>query len=152
MGSLILWWTLIVQMLSFFCVRKIMFLTDLLDSVILPYTQDWLGFWVSDCLANVQSLFFLLKKKINLLSSSSSSETDILTIQWSSGAGPLCCSDPPILDPHSGAGHVEKLGGLPTYVIGSPYSKHAAVLISDVYGNFIIILFLFKLYMILGSY
>ncbi|XP_062075433.1 endo-1,3;1,4-beta-D-glucanase-like [Humulus lupulus] len=72
MGSLILWWTLIVQMLSFFC--------------------------------------------------------------WSSGAGPLCCSDPPILDPHSGAGHVEKLGGLPTYVIGSPYSKHAAVLISDVYG------------------
>ncbi|XP_062080390.1 endo-1,3;1,4-beta-D-glucanase-like [Humulus lupulus] len=91
-----------------------------------------------NCLANVQSLFFLLKKKINLLSSSSSSETDILTIQWSSGAGPLCCSDPPILDPHSGAGHVEKL--LPTYVIGSPYSKHAAVLISDVYGNFIIIL------------
>ncbi|KAM6566098.1 endo-1,3;1,4-beta-D-glucanase [Cannabis sativa] len=58
----------------------------------------------------------------------------VSTFCWSNGAGHLCCSDPPILDPHSGAGHVEKLGGLPSYVIGSPYSKHAAVLISDVYG------------------
>ncbi|KAF3457222.1 hypothetical protein FNV43_RR01879 [Rhamnella rubrinervis] len=49
-------------------------------------------------------------------------------------SGPQCCSNPPVLDPNGGAGHVEKLGGLNTYISGSPSSKLAIVLISDIYG------------------
>ncbi|KAH9682990.1 DLH domain-containing protein [Citrus sinensis] len=49
-------------------------------------------------------------------------------------SGPQCCANPPTLNPNSGAGHVEKLGGLNTYVTGSPDSKLAALLISDVFG------------------
>ncbi|KAH9765344.1 DLH domain-containing protein [Citrus sinensis] len=49
-------------------------------------------------------------------------------------SGPQCCANPPTLNPNSGAGHVEKLGGLNTYVTGSPDSKVAALLISDVFG------------------
>uniref|UniRef100_A0A2N9HC54 Dienelactone hydrolase domain-containing protein n=1 Tax=Fagus sylvatica TaxID=28930 RepID=A0A2N9HC54_FAGSY len=49
-------------------------------------------------------------------------------------SGPQCCSNPPTLNPNSGAGHVEQLGGLSTYVSGSPNSKLAILLISDVYG------------------
>ncbi|KAL5541698.1 hypothetical protein UlMin_009408 [Ulmus minor] len=48
--------------------------------------------------------------------------------------GPQCCSHPPTLNPTSGAGHVQKLGGLNAYVSGSSDSKHAILLISDVYG------------------
>lgn len=50
-------------------------------------------------------------------------------------SGPQCCSNPPVLDPHGGAGHVEKLGGLNTYISGSPSSKLAIVLISDIFGT-----------------
>ena len=50
-------------------------------------------------------------------------------------SGPQCCSNPPTLNPNSGAGHVEQLGGLSTYVSGSPNSKLAILLISDVYGT-----------------
>ena len=50
-------------------------------------------------------------------------------------SGPQCCANPPTLNPNSGAGHVEKLGGLDTYVTGSPDSKLAAVLISDIFGT-----------------
>ncbi|RHN64131.1 putative alpha/Beta hydrolase [Medicago truncatula] len=32
-------------------------------------------------------------------------------------SGPECCSNAPILNPNSGVGHVEKLGGLDTYVM-----------------------------------
>ncbi|KAF3457219.1 hypothetical protein FNV43_RR01876 [Rhamnella rubrinervis] len=47
-------------------------------------------------------------------------------------SGPQCCSNPPVLNPNGGAGHVEKLGGLNTYITGSPSSKLAIVLISDI--------------------
>ncbi|KAK7846293.1 endo-1 [Quercus suber] len=49
-------------------------------------------------------------------------------------AGHQCCSNPPTLDPSAGAGHVERLCGLSTYVTGSPNAKHAIILISDVFG------------------
>ncbi|KAJ4722351.1 endo-1,31,4-beta-D-glucanase-like [Melia azedarach] len=49
-------------------------------------------------------------------------------------SGPQCCANPPTLNPSSGAGHVEKLGGLNTYVTGSSDSKLAVLLVSDVYG------------------
>ncbi|KAJ0034022.1 hypothetical protein Pint_24936 [Pistacia integerrima] len=49
-------------------------------------------------------------------------------------AGPQCCANPPNLNPASGVGHVEKLGGLSTYVTGSTHSKLGVILISDVYG------------------
>ena len=49
-------------------------------------------------------------------------------------SGPQCCSNPPTLNPNSGSGHVEKLGGLQTYVSGSPDSKRAVLLVSDVFG------------------
>ncbi|CAN1807356.1 unnamed protein product [Linum perenne] len=49
-------------------------------------------------------------------------------------SGPQCCDNPPTLNPSSGSGHLEKLGGLDSYVTGSPDSKSAVILISDVYG------------------
>ncbi|EXB95848.1 hypothetical protein L484_010047 [Morus notabilis] len=49
-------------------------------------------------------------------------------------SGPECCSNPPTLNPSSGAGHVQKLGGLDSYVTGTPSSKLAVLLVSDVYG------------------
>ncbi|XP_021904998.1 endo-1,3;1,4-beta-D-glucanase-like [Carica papaya] len=49
-------------------------------------------------------------------------------------AGPQCYANPPILDPNSGTGHVDKLGGLDTYLVGSPASSRAIVFVSDVYG------------------
>lgn len=42
--------------------------------------------------------------------------------------------NPPTLNPSSGAGHLEQLGGLNTYVTGSPHSKLAVLFITDVYG------------------
>ncbi|KAK5840987.1 endo-1,3;1,4-beta-D-glucanase-like [Gossypium arboreum] len=47
---------------------------------------------------------------------------------------PHCGSNPPILDPESGVGHVEKLADFNSYVSGSPECKHAVLLASDVYG------------------
>ncbi|KAF7837221.1 endo-1,3-1,4-beta-D-glucanase-like [Senna tora] len=49
-------------------------------------------------------------------------------------SGPECCSNPPILNPNSGAGHVQKLGGLDTYITGPSNSKHAVLLVSEVFG------------------
>ncbi|EEF45407.1 endo-1,3;1,4-beta-D-glucanase [Ricinus communis] len=49
-------------------------------------------------------------------------------------SGPQCCANPPTLDPASGSGHVEKLGGLNSYITGPSDSKRAILLISDVYG------------------
>ncbi|CAN6918345.1 unnamed protein product [Brassica oleracea] len=48
--------------------------------------------------------------------------------------GPQCCENPPVLNPLSGSGHVEKLGGLDVYVSGSPDSNKCVLLISDIYG------------------
>ncbi|XP_062098394.1 endo-1,3;1,4-beta-D-glucanase-like [Humulus lupulus] len=49
-------------------------------------------------------------------------------------AGSQCCSNPPTLNPHGGAGTVELLGGLKTYISASSNSKHAVLLISDIFG------------------
>ncbi|KAL6297302.1 hypothetical protein ACE6H2_005444 [Prunus campanulata] len=49
-------------------------------------------------------------------------------------AGPQCCSNPPILNPSYGVDSAEKLGGLNVYAAGSPNSKLAIVLVSDVFG------------------
>ncbi|ESW26150.1 hypothetical protein PHAVU_003G095100 [Phaseolus vulgaris] len=49
-------------------------------------------------------------------------------------SGPECCSNPPLLNPNAGAGHVEKLAGLDSYIAGSPNSNLAVLLISDVFG------------------
>jgi dienelactone hydrolase len=49
-------------------------------------------------------------------------------------SGPQCCLNPPTLNPNFGAGHVEKLAGIDTYVSGSPDSKLTILLISDVFG------------------
>jgi len=50
-------------------------------------------------------------------------------------SGPECCSNPPLLNPNAGAGHVEKLAGLDSYIAGSPNSNLAVLLISDVFGD-----------------
>ncbi|RID53184.1 hypothetical protein BRARA_G00602 [Brassica rapa] len=49
-------------------------------------------------------------------------------------SGHQCTENPPKLDPNSGSGHVEKLGGLDSYVSGSTHSKLAVVLVSHVFG------------------
>ncbi|XP_022137980.1 endo-1,3;1,4-beta-D-glucanase-like [Momordica charantia] len=49
-------------------------------------------------------------------------------------SGPQCCSNPPALNPSGGAGHVEQLAGLSTYVSGSPDSKLAVIFVTDVFG------------------
>ncbi|RWW00809.1 hypothetical protein GW17_00036196 [Ensete ventricosum] len=51
-------------------------------------------------------------------------------------AGPQCCANPPILSPACGDGIVvDDLGGFRAYTAGSPDSKLAVLLISDVYGD-----------------
>uniref|UniRef100_A0A6N2LZ72 Dienelactone hydrolase domain-containing protein n=1 Tax=Salix viminalis TaxID=40686 RepID=A0A6N2LZ72_SALVM len=50
-------------------------------------------------------------------------------------SGPRCCANPPTLNPSSGAGHVEKVGGLDSYVSGSPDSKLVILLVSDIYDK-----------------
>ncbi|KAM4116147.1 hypothetical protein ACJW30_02G028700 [Castanea mollissima] len=52
-------------------------------------------------------------------------------------SGPQCCSNPPTLNPNAGASHVEQLGGLSTYASGSPNSKLAILLITDVFGTYL---------------
>lgn len=47
---------------------------------------------------------------------------------------PQCLEHPPTRDPNSGTGHVEVIGGLNSYVSGSPHSKLAIVLITDIFG------------------
>ncbi|XP_057956820.1 endo-1,3;1,4-beta-D-glucanase-like [Malania oleifera] len=49
-------------------------------------------------------------------------------------SGPQCCENPPTLNPSCGGGHVEELGGLKSYVSGSPDSRLAILLISDIFG------------------
>ncbi|KAJ1405639.1 Dienelactone hydrolase [Sesbania bispinosa] len=49
-------------------------------------------------------------------------------------SGKECCSNPPRLDPSSGAGYVDKFGGLFSYLTGSPLSKLAILLVSDIFG------------------
>jgi len=50
-------------------------------------------------------------------------------------AGAQCCSNPPALNPTAGQGHVvDNLGGLKAYIVGSPDSKRAVLLLSDIFG------------------
>ncbi|XP_021751842.1 endo-1,3;1,4-beta-D-glucanase-like [Chenopodium quinoa] len=49
-------------------------------------------------------------------------------------SGPQCCENPPALNPSSGTGHVEEIGGLKSYVSGTSDCKFAVLFISDVYG------------------
>ncbi|RWR94731.1 endo-1,3/1,4-beta-D-glucanase-like protein [Cinnamomum micranthum f. kanehirae] len=49
-------------------------------------------------------------------------------------AGSQCCENPPTLSSPCGGGTVEILGGLKTYITGSPESKLAILLVSDVFG------------------
>nr|XP_009417916.1 PREDICTED: endo-1,3;1,4-beta-D-glucanase-like isoform X1 [Musa acuminata subsp. malaccensis] len=50
-------------------------------------------------------------------------------------ASPQCCANPPTLSPACGDGIVvDDLGGVRAYTAGSPNSKIAVLLISDVYG------------------
>ncbi|XP_008808248.1 endo-1,3;1,4-beta-D-glucanase-like [Phoenix dactylifera] len=50
-------------------------------------------------------------------------------------ASSQCCANPPTLSPGSGQGCVvDDLGGLKAYTAGSPDSKLAIILVSDVYG------------------
>ncbi|KAJ8747555.1 hypothetical protein K2173_013051 [Erythroxylum novogranatense] len=49
-------------------------------------------------------------------------------------SGPQCCENPPTLNPASGVGRTEKVGGLDCYVVGAPDSKRAILLASDVFG------------------
>ncbi|XP_050384215.1 endo-1,3;1,4-beta-D-glucanase-like [Argentina anserina] len=49
-------------------------------------------------------------------------------------AGSQCCSNPPIINTSYGSGCAEKYGGLDVYAMGSPNSKRAILLISDVFG------------------
>ncbi|POO02300.1 Dienelactone hydrolase [Trema orientale] len=48
-----------------------------------------------------------------------------------------CWTNPPTLNPSSGLGHVQNLGGLPSYVVSFPdptLAMVAIILVSDVYG------------------
>ncbi|KAK4602786.1 hypothetical protein RGQ29_011690 [Quercus rubra] len=50
-------------------------------------------------------------------------------------SGPQSSSNsPPTLNPNAGAGHIEQLGGLSTYVSGSPNSRLANLLVSAIFG------------------
>ncbi|KAK6913867.1 Dienelactone hydrolase [Dillenia turbinata] len=49
-------------------------------------------------------------------------------------SGPQCCENPPSLSSSCGNGKVEEIGGLKCYVVGSPDSKLAVLLVSDIYG------------------
>ncbi|XP_044499455.1 endo-1,3;1,4-beta-D-glucanase-like [Mangifera indica] len=49
-------------------------------------------------------------------------------------ASSQCLENPPTLSPTCGAGTVEELGGLNTYVTGPSDSKRAIILISDAFG------------------
>ncbi|XP_056162319.1 endo-1,3;1,4-beta-D-glucanase-like [Syzygium oleosum] len=49
-------------------------------------------------------------------------------------SGPQCSENPPTLTPSSGGRHMEQLGGLNAYVVGSQDSKLAILLLSDIFG------------------
>lgn len=49
--------------------------------------------------------------------------------------GPQCTENPPTLSPTFGAGNVQEIGGLKTYVTGDQDSKLAILLVSDAYGK-----------------
>ena len=48
---------------------------------------------------------------------------------------PQFCPNPPTLHPNAGARHVEQLGGLITYVSGSPNSEFVILFITNVFGT-----------------
>ena len=50
-------------------------------------------------------------------------------------SGPMCFSNPPKLSSTCGAGNVEEIVGLQTYVTGRRDSHRAILLIADAFGN-----------------
>jgi hypothetical protein len=50
-------------------------------------------------------------------------------------SSPQCFENPPKLTPDYGAGTVQELGGLKTYVTGASDSKLAILLIADAFGK-----------------
>lgn len=50
--------------------------------------------------------------------------------------GPHCTENPPSLSSTFGAGNVQQIGGLQTYVTGSQDSKLAILLAADAFGIF----------------
>ncbi|KAJ0729405.1 hypothetical protein HanLR1_Chr07g0252551 [Helianthus annuus] len=62
-------------------------------------------------------------------------------------SGPQCCANPP--DISSGSrqdDHLEVIGGLTSYTAGSPASKLAVILLSDIYGTFFLTIYPLLLY------
>lgn len=57
-----------------------------------------------------------------------------------------CFENPPTLSPTYGAGTVQEFWGLQTYVTGSPLSKLAILLISDIFGTILSYLSFFLQY------
>ncbi|KAL3507988.1 hypothetical protein ACH5RR_033370 [Cinchona calisaya] len=49
-------------------------------------------------------------------------------------SGPMCFSNPPKLSSTSGAGKVEEIAGIQTYVSGSPDTHKAILLVADAFG------------------
>ncbi|XP_042516626.1 endo-1,3;1,4-beta-D-glucanase-like isoform X2 [Macadamia integrifolia] len=49
-------------------------------------------------------------------------------------ANPQCVANAPILSSSSGEGYVQEFAGLKTYITGSPDSKFAILLVSDIFG------------------
>ena len=79
-----------------------------------------------------------------MLSISSIKSTFVDTCSYKLMATSQCCENPPTLDPVYGKGHVvDDLGGLKTYTTGSPESKLAILLISDIFGILLYFLFIY---------
>ena len=49
--------------------------------------------------------------------------------------GPHCTENPPSLSSTCGAGNIQEIGGLQTYVTGDQNSKLAILLAADAFGN-----------------
>ena len=61
--------------------------------------------------------------------------SEVSKVKQTKMLGPACCSNPPVLNSFSGAGHVAKLGGFDAYLTGSPLCTFAILLVSDIFGT-----------------
>lgn len=50
-------------------------------------------------------------------------------------SGPQCCENAPVLSSGNGAGHVEEIAGLKSYVTGSSDVNRGILLVSDIFGT-----------------
>ncbi|XP_039128170.1 endo-1,3;1,4-beta-D-glucanase-like [Dioscorea cayenensis subsp. rotundata] len=82
--------------------------------------------------ASTESLFIYL---VNKCDDDKHSLAERVMANSQSQSQSQCCDNPPTLNPSAGHGSVvENLGGLKAYTAGSPESKLAVLLVSDVYG------------------